>query len=122
MFFFNCPPAIADFPDLVRGFIQGLAVAWNGDKNRQKENKKKHELNIKKIDSELSTERRIKIGFFVMGSLKVGFPFIIFNSLSLSHSIQVCGLVEGVVEIFTPILRITKSIIFEVHTMGRPLG
>jgi hypothetical protein len=58
-FFFNCPPAVADFPDLVRGFIQGLAVTWDGDKNHQEENKKRHDLNIKKVDSELSTERRI---------------------------------------------------------------
>jgi hypothetical protein len=33
MLFFNRPPAIADFPDLIRGFIQRLAEARSGDKN-----------------------------------------------------------------------------------------
>jgi hypothetical protein len=40
MLFFNRPPAIADFPDLIRGFIQRLAEARHGDKKCQKENKK----------------------------------------------------------------------------------
>ena len=60
--------------------------------------------------------------FFCNGTLQSRFPFIIFNSLLLSHSIQGWGLVEEVIEIFTSILRITKSVIFEVHTMGQPLG
>jgi hypothetical protein len=81
MFFFNGPTAVADFPDLVGGFIQCLTVAWNGDKNRQKENKKKHDHNIKKIDSELSTERWTKVWFFCNGTLQSRFPFIISNSL-----------------------------------------
>jgi hypothetical protein len=36
MLFFNRPPAIADFPDLVRGFIQGLARARPWDKDHQR--------------------------------------------------------------------------------------
>jgi len=39
IFFFNRPPAIADFPDLIRGFIQHLAEAWGGNMDNQKKNK-----------------------------------------------------------------------------------
>jgi hypothetical protein len=45
LLFFNRPTAITDFPDLIRGFI--LAEAWRGDKNNQKENKKRHRSNLK---------------------------------------------------------------------------
>src|SRR4030042_2297450 len=40
IFFFNGPPVIADFPDLIRGFIQPLAETWGRDKDNQKENKR----------------------------------------------------------------------------------
>jgi hypothetical protein len=40
IFFFNRPPVITDFPDLIRGFIDHLAEAWGGDKDNQKESEK----------------------------------------------------------------------------------
>jgi hypothetical protein len=40
IFFFNRPPLITDFPDLIRGFIQHLAEAWCGNKDNQKKNKR----------------------------------------------------------------------------------
>jgi hypothetical protein len=48
MLFFNHPSAIADFPDLIMGFVQRLAEGWSGNKNNQKENEKGHRLILKK--------------------------------------------------------------------------
>jgi hypothetical protein len=54
--FFNRPPAMANLPDLIRGFIQHLAEAWSGDNNNQKENKTKHNFILKRMieDCQLS--------------------------------------------------------------------
>jgi hypothetical protein len=49
MLFFNRPPAISDFPDLIRGFIQRLAETRSGNKKYQKKDKKRHCYILKRI-------------------------------------------------------------------------
>jgi hypothetical protein len=61
MLFFNRPPAIADFPNLIRGFIRPLAEAWSGDKNNQKENKKRHRSIFKRIAEGCQRRERVKV-------------------------------------------------------------
>jgi hypothetical protein len=55
--FFDRPPAIADFPDLIRGFIQRLTEARRGDKDYEKENDKKHGCILKRIREDCQQNR-----------------------------------------------------------------
>ncbi len=57
--FFNRPPAIADFPKLIRGFIRPLAEAWSGDKNNQ-ENEKRHRPYLKECEKIVNEENDLK--------------------------------------------------------------
>jgi hypothetical protein len=49
MLFFDRPPVIADLPDLIRGFIQGLTETGSGNKKYQKESKKRHRSILKRM-------------------------------------------------------------------------
>jgi hypothetical protein len=61
MLFFNRPPAITDFPNLIRGFIQCLAEAWSGGKKDQDENKKRHHSILKRMTEDCQQEERAKL-------------------------------------------------------------
>jgi hypothetical protein len=75
MLFFNRPPAVTDFPDLIRGFIQRLAEARGGDKKCQKENKKRHGSILKRMAADCQQRGRAKlwVAFFVIESVKEAF-------------------------------------------------
>jgi hypothetical protein len=79
MLFFNRPPAIADFPDLIRGFIQHLAEARSGGKNNQKENKKRHRFILKRMTEDCQPKERVKlwVASFVIESVKEAFITVI---------------------------------------------
>jgi len=61
MLFFSRPPAIADFPNLIRGFIRPLAEAWSGDKNDQKEDKKRHRSIFKRMAEDCQRRKQAKV-------------------------------------------------------------
>jgi hypothetical protein len=75
MLFFNRPSAIADFPDLIREFIRRLAEARSGDKNDQKENKKRHSSILKRMIEDCQQRERAKLSvtYFVIESVKKAF-------------------------------------------------
>ena len=46
---FDCPSAIAHFPDLISGFIRRLTEGWSGNKKNQRENQKRHGSILKRM-------------------------------------------------------------------------
>ena len=50
--FFDRPPAIADFPELIRGLVGRLAKAWSGEEKNQKENQKGHGSIFKRMNKD----------------------------------------------------------------------
>jgi len=88
----------------------------------RKRTKKSMTSILKRLIANCQQKDGLKFWFFCNETLRSRFLFIIFNSLLLSHSIQVWGLGEGVIEIFTPILRVTKSVILKFTPWDKPLG